>query len=308
MNGNGASSMREALEEVLVSGRLDLPHPGEGSTAERLRALMDLARTRPVGVARLAEAHCDAVSILHEADRKPVPGTVYGVWASGHADDLRLEGSTVTGVKRFCSGLGIVERALVTVTDTAGAERLVDVAVDPDDGVAFDTTGWATAALSDTATGDVRFDAHEIDSDRVVGTPGWYLDRPGFWHGACGPAACWAGGTLGLIDVAHRLRDADPHRGAQTGALEAAAWGLEALFDAAGREIDASPDDRLAALWNYFIFRVQSRMFRRQDLKVRRNTGGFLFYVLGYSVIMQPVCVWGYAAELLGWRKRWDTK
>lgn len=64
----------------------------------------------------------------------------------------------------------------------------------------------------------------------------------------------------------------------------------------------------LAALWNYFIFRVQSRMFRRQDLKVRRNTGGFLFYVLGYSMIMQPVCVWGYAAELLGWRKRWDTK
>lgn len=64
----------------------------------------------------------------------------------------------------------------------------------------------------------------------------------------------------------------------------------------------------LAALWNYFIFRVQGSMFKRQDLRVRRNVSGFLFYVLGYSMLMQPVCVWGYAAELLGWRKQWGTK
>lgn len=64
----------------------------------------------------------------------------------------------------------------------------------------------------------------------------------------------------------------------------------------------------LAAVWNYFIFRVQRRMFKRQDLQVRRNIGGFLFYVLAYSMLMQPVCVWGYLSELLGLRKRWDTK
>ncbi len=64
----------------------------------------------------------------------------------------------------------------------------------------------------------------------------------------------------------------------------------------------------LAAIWNFFIFRVQQRMFKRQDLKVRRNVAGFMFYVLGYSMLMQPVCVWGYAAELLGMSKRWGTK
>ncbi len=64
----------------------------------------------------------------------------------------------------------------------------------------------------------------------------------------------------------------------------------------------------LAALWNYCIFVVQNRMFKRQDLKVRRNAGGFLFYALGYSLLMQPVCVWGYVAELLGMSKRWGTK
>lgn len=64
----------------------------------------------------------------------------------------------------------------------------------------------------------------------------------------------------------------------------------------------------LAGIWNFFIYRVQHRMFKRQDLEVRRNPGGFLFYMLGYSMVMQPVCVWGYVAEVLGWAKRWGTK
>lgn len=64
----------------------------------------------------------------------------------------------------------------------------------------------------------------------------------------------------------------------------------------------------LAFLWNLLIYRVQGAMFRRQGLRVRRNLGGLLFYVLGYSVVMQPVCVWGYFAELFGLRKQWDTK
>jgi biofilm PGA synthesis N-glycosyltransferase PgaC len=64
----------------------------------------------------------------------------------------------------------------------------------------------------------------------------------------------------------------------------------------------------LAALWNAIIFRVQRRMFRREDLKVRTNWLGFLAYATCYSLIMQPVCLAGYAAELLGARKLWNTK
>ena len=64
----------------------------------------------------------------------------------------------------------------------------------------------------------------------------------------------------------------------------------------------------LTILWNAVIFRVQARVYAREGLVVRRNLGGFLFYALAYSLLMQPVCVWGYVAELLGLRKRWDTK
>nr|WP_238346006.1 glycosyltransferase family 2 protein [Luteimonas saliphila] len=64
----------------------------------------------------------------------------------------------------------------------------------------------------------------------------------------------------------------------------------------------------LAAIWNLVIFHVQRRMFKSQDLRVRRNLGGFLFYSLGYTMILQPVCVMGYAAELFRLRKTWGTK
>jgi biofilm PGA synthesis N-glycosyltransferase PgaC len=64
----------------------------------------------------------------------------------------------------------------------------------------------------------------------------------------------------------------------------------------------------LAAIWNLIIFRVQSKMFKNQDLRVRRNIAGFIFYTMAYTMILQPVCVMGYAAELLRFRKTWGTK
>ncbi|WP_454831398.1 glycosyltransferase family 2 protein [Pseudoxanthomonas wuyuanensis] len=64
----------------------------------------------------------------------------------------------------------------------------------------------------------------------------------------------------------------------------------------------------LAAIWNLIIFRVQSKMFKSQDLRVRRNIAGFIFYTMAYTMILQPVCVMGYAAELLRLRKTWGTK
>ena len=61
-------------------------------------------------------------------------------------------------------------------------------------------------------------------------------------------------------------------------------------------------------LWNVVIFSEQTRMFKRQDLQVRRNLTGFMFYSVAYTMLLQPVCVLGYAAELLRLRKTWGTK
>ncbi len=84
------ASVADIVRRLVADGDLDLPDPGAGHTADRLLALFDLARTEPVAVARLAEAHTDAVAVLHEAGRHPRRGAVYGVWASVGRSDVRL--------------------------------------------------------------------------------------------------------------------------------------------------------------------------------------------------------------------------
>jgi biofilm PGA synthesis N-glycosyltransferase PgaC len=64
----------------------------------------------------------------------------------------------------------------------------------------------------------------------------------------------------------------------------------------------------IAALWNYIIYKAQAKMFREQGLTVRHNPRGLAFYLVCYALLMQPICVWGYAVETLGLRKKWGTK
>jgi biofilm PGA synthesis N-glycosyltransferase PgaC len=61
----------------------------------------------------------------------------------------------------------------------------------------------------------------------------------------------------------------------------------------------------LAALWNLVIFRIQTRMLKREGVEMQRSRRGFLFFALIYPLLMQPVSVWGYAAELTGRKKEW---
>ena len=199
-----------------------------------------------LSLARLAEAHFDAVAILAEAGKKAVPGALYGVWAAERPGrEVLLESGEIRGEKMFLSGAGIVDRALVTVRGTVAGSVLVEVDLKAELArVSFDGGSWKSRAFAETGTASGRFDRVPIAG--VVGEVGWYVGRPGFWHGACGPAACWAGGAAGLLDVAIEQSRDDPHTLAHLGAMRADVWELGAVLDAAGREIDAGGDDGMA--------------------------------------------------------------
>jgi glycosyltransferase involved in cell wall biosynthesis len=101
---------------------------------------------------------------------------------------------------------------------------------------------------AETSTATTLFRDYPIYEANFVGPPGWYLERPGFWHGACGPASCWAGGAQGLIDYARKhARETNAHAMAHLGALEANGWQLRALLQAAGQEIDNDFENLQAA-------------------------------------------------------------
>ncbi len=212
--------------------------PGRGGTARRWGELAAVARHHDTGRARLVEAHVDATAILAEAGRPARPG-LYGVWAS--AGEVSYADGRLRGRKPFCSGVGVCDRALVTV-DAPDGPRLVDVAVRT---VRAGAASWAGTALATTATMTAHFDDTPVDE--LVGPPHWYLDRIGFWHGALGPAACWAGSAQGLLDTLDDLEVTDPHQQAARGGARAAAWSMHAALDRAGRLADDRPEDRDAA-------------------------------------------------------------
>lgn len=64
----------------------------------------------------------------------------------------------------------------------------------------------------------------------------------------------------------------------------------------------------LAVIYNGIMLWTEGRMFRREGLRIRQNLFGFFFYAIGYSLILQPVSIWGYLSELFGLRKDWGTK
>jgi alkylation response protein AidB-like acyl-CoA dehydrogenase len=172
-----------------------------------------------------------------------------GVWASD-APPSRVTCEQLTngewrieGIKQFCSGAAFADAALVTAHHADGI-LLFDLPI-KQPSVIVQPTAWASPAFADTATTAVKFDSLLISDRYRLGDAGWYLNRPGFWHGSVGPAACWAGGAQSLIDAAVNLNRRDPHARAHVGALEATAWAFHAILEQAGREIDADPHDRL---------------------------------------------------------------
>lgn len=234
--------LQHAFAEVCTT---PLPFPGAGETAQRHLHLFDIAR-RDVSLAKLAEAHWDALAILAEAGRTPHPGALYAVWASEiPGKPLHVTENRLFGEKAFCTGYGLVGRALVTV----GGEdaRLLDVDVSPGSATHGSSGQWHTEAFRMTNTGAVHFDGLSLEEGSTVGDPGFYVRRPGFWHGACGPAACWGGGAAGLLLYAEQSGRRDPHTLAHLAAMHANVWATRSLLRTAGEEIDREPHDARGA-------------------------------------------------------------
>ena len=240
-------TLLQRLREVTLQ---PLPSPGSGHTAERHRRLAETAR-EDISLAKLAEAHWDAVAILEEAGLAAEKGVLYAVWASEvPGKPLRLrpssDGYLLSGHKPFCSGIGLVDRALVTVGDPESLLMDVDLRANRAN-VEADLDVWQTEAFRGTQTGSLTFIDAKVEMRAQVGGSGWYLERPGFWHGACGPASCWAGGAAGLVDYALASKRQDSHTLAHLGAMRSSVWAMQSLLTEAGREIDASPFDVKAA-------------------------------------------------------------
>ncbi|WP_326542447.1 acyl-CoA dehydrogenase [Pseudorhodoferax sp.] len=236
-----------ALRALIAAERDRLPLPGGGHTLQRWQALASVA-AQDLSLAKLFEGHTDALAILAELG---VPAA-RGAWATWCAEPpgARLQCSEpdpsgwlrLSGRKAWCSGAAGVDHALVSGWNAAGQACLAAVALDQS-GVRITAEGWQATGMAATRSVDVVFDAVPA---RAVGTPGAYLQRPGFWQGGAGIAACWWGGAAGIARSVHaalaaRGERVDAHQRAHLGQIDVALQASAALLRAAAAWIDAHP-------------------------------------------------------------------
>jgi alkylation response protein AidB-like acyl-CoA dehydrogenase len=182
------------------------PLPGSGATIDLWETLATLAAA-DLGTVRAIEPHLDALAILAQAG-EPVPDGTWGVFAAEGGDEpLTFDGSTLSGVKPWCSLADRLDHALVTAHLDGGGRQLFAVDL-RDAGVEVLPHSWHARGLAEIPSGPVRFRAVPA---RAVGAPGWYLERPGFEWGGLGVAACWFGGAVGVARAVHAAAAAKPH-------------------------------------------------------------------------------------------------
>lgn len=196
------------LKELVRQGLDKLPLPGSGDTLERWQALCAVAE-HDLSLAKLYEGHTDALAVMSELApwATPVADATWGMWAAespacravleeSGADSVRLNGG-----KQWCSGAGQVSHGLLTAWHADGrGPQLVGMDMGQS-AVRVSNAGWHAVGMAASGSVDISF--HDA-SGQKVGGEGAYLDRPGFWQGGAGIAACWYGGALALADTLQR--------------------------------------------------------------------------------------------------------
>jgi hypothetical protein len=272
------------LHSMIAAGRDQLSLPGHGETLTRWRALAEVA-ARDLSLLKLYEGHTDALAILAEAAALDAefddPGreqkfdtptsAVWGVWCAeppdarlsiltdrvggrqisqiNQIDNENARGAVrISGVKAWCSGAAELSHALVSGWNARGQPCLAAVAL-RQPGVTITDEGWNAVGMAATGSVNVRFDAAR---GHAIGGPGFYVDRPGFWHGGAGIAACWYGASAALAEMMRRklLHKHDPHTLAHLGAADAALCAAAGSLRETAQWIDDFPQAhaRLAAL------------------------------------------------------------
>ncbi|MDL9997418.1 acyl-CoA dehydrogenase [Variovorax sp. J22P240] len=244
----------------LVDNRLDqLPLPGAGRTLARWRVLAEVA-AHDLSLVKLFEGHTDALAILQELGAPTSPqGSRWGTWCA-EPPDARLAMNAVppaedlagfhapdapqvrlTGTKAWCSGAATVTHAVVSCWNAADEPCLAAVTIAPPD-VTVTSDGWHAVGMAASGSVDVRFD--HVDAAQIGG-PGDYVNRPGFWQGGAGIAACWFGGALGIARMTWQSSGhaPDAHRLAHLGAIDVALAAGAAVLRETAAWIDAHPKD-----------------------------------------------------------------
>ena len=175
--------------------------------------LMQIGR-RSLSLGRLFEGHANAARLIFEfgsirlqeiAARDIRAGHLMAIWNTEvPGEPVRLDARDgqfiVNGKKIFASGVGHVDRAVISARQIDGTNRLVYLRFSIGDAPA-NHDGWDLHGMRATATGAIDLSGIMVVPDCIFGEPDDYLKEPDFSAGAWRTLAVQAGGIAALFDV-----------------------------------------------------------------------------------------------------------
>lgn len=209
-----ADAVAEALGVLASAGVASPPSGRDRPLRDDAEVVRAVARVDGA-LSRVLDGHLNAVDRLREVPAgdgdgdggDEAAGLDRGAWRLGvwGADPLPDEGeparlagrpgaATVRGVKVFCSGAGVVDRALVTVRDpgaAAGAPPVLALVDLRAGGVAVDAAWYRGEGMRASASHRVVFDDAPVV--RLVGAPGELVREPALSRDGLRTAATWVG-------------------------------------------------------------------------------------------------------------------
>ncbi|WP_209428315.1 acyl-CoA dehydrogenase family protein [Pararhodobacter sp. SW119] len=246
----GESDLRADIAALVESGllacltRACLPGGDTLAACDTLRAL---GRAN-LSVGRLVEGHVNAIRLIRLYGEPAQQGSeddavLHGVWGADADPPVRIakrSGNEVwlSGRKKFCSGLGVVGRAVVTAaTDDDGAPQMLLIdATDPRRAAPGD---WQVSGMRATASGSYDLSDHHAV---MLGQPGDLLREPHFEGGIWRYLALHTGGLEALAEGVRRMlgeRAAHPLHAARLVDLVIAAEAARLWLEAAALAIEA---------------------------------------------------------------------
>jgi len=216
-----------ALEIVLPGKPLDFK--GKNMVA-LLRLLKNVGKAN-LSVGRIYEGHINTLYLIHlygsEEQRARYynevkeHGYLFGIWNT--QDNLGLNfietnsGLQVTGMKTFCSGALLVDRALIT-GNISTAQRdgwqmaVLEMAKIERSNIYIES--WKPLGMKASGSYTVDFSGYQLNGSELIGDPGIYLNQPHFSGGAIRFAAVQLGGaeciceeTIDYLRVLKRTED-----------------------------------------------------------------------------------------------------
>lgn len=257
-----------------------LPQPGQGQTLQRWQCLAAVA-AHDLSVCKLAEAHWDGLAILQDLQRMDchADSKRWAVWAADNPKAplhlLQRNGEMyLQGSKSWCSGADVVTHALLTCTDENADSYfcLLDLHAP---GITQDHSQWQPLGMRNVRTAQLHFTQTPV---QVLGPRSIYLERPGFWHGGAGIAACWYGAACAIAQkLRKQLVASNPHAAAHLGAMFAQLRAVRAMFYHLASCIDEAPGQS----WTEEILALRSMM---------RNVATFVIEHSARAMGPGPLC------------------